>query len=86
MFGVATIFSISRELRNNLKKKKKIRKVLLLENLLELIFWVCSPKKNDFGYFIGDALSGVLWSYYPFGWALALSIHRACLRLVAYTE
>ena len=58
---------------NNLKKEK----ILPLENLLELIFWICSPK-NDFGYSIGNALSSVLWSYCSFGLALALSIRRAC--------
>ena len=39
-FGVATVFSRSRELLQQLQKKKG--KVLLLENLLELIFCVCS--------------------------------------------
>ena len=31
---------------SNFKKKKKIGKVLHLENLLELIFGVCSPKNK----------------------------------------
>ena len=34
---------------------KKKGKFYLLERLLELIFWVCSPK-NDFGQSIGNAL------------------------------